>query len=212
MKKTLITLTIILLWFTGISQETTKKNSFNISFGYGLLYNDLNEDYYMLYKYQGYTDLYSLDNFSLKVEIPTKYNFLDLTFGATYTVDKLEYGDNLSWVVGSYGRSNEYLNGGSIYMGISPKLKFKYFGLTSEFCLGYYTYRQHLTLFDLTQNPTIDVHQVIETSGLGAQINAGVYFKIWRIGINPKISYVLSADSDASYLFYGFEVPLVLYF
>lgn len=212
MKKNLLIILVLMINLVAKSQEVSKKNNFNISVGYGFLYNDLNEDSYYWYKYQEYTVLENIENYSLKVEIPTKLKYLDITFGASYAVDRLSYGDGDYCEQGVYGRGNEYLNGGSIYFGVSPKLKFKYFGLTSELNIGYYTYRHHFSSFDLTLNPPVDVNMTKETSGLGAQINAGVYLKLWRVGVNPKISYILSSDYDASFIFYGFEIPLNIYF
>lgn len=211
MKKILLFLLISLINLVAISQEVSKKNNFNLHFGYGFIYNDLNNDSYFWYKYPDYDKFDMLQNYTLKVEIPTKLKYLDLIFGASFANDLLYYADGDGCVQGAYGRGNQFMNGGSIFTGVSPKLKFKNFGLTSEIRIGYFTYREHLSFYD-TVYEKVDVHERIESSGLGAQINAGFYLKLWRIGVNPQANFILSADADASYIFYGFEIPLVLYF
>ena len=123
--------------------------------------------------------------------------------------------DELGSTGWSPGYTNSYdyvFNGGGIYAGISPKLKGKYIGLTSEFAIGVLSFKEYLGIFNNVYEPFVDIYEKKTSSGLGALSSVGFYLKLGKFSINPSANTIFTGSSSASFLFYGFTLPLAYQF
>lgn len=174
--------------------------------------NSLNYDKYASFKSSyGIINPTTLTGVNLKVSVNSKYPFLDYFAGTMFMVGP----DGLSsdsWVSGNTASSDYVFNGGGVYAGISPKLKSKHFGLTSEFAIGVFSFKEYQAIFNNQIKPEVDYYEKKASAGLGAMSSIGFYVRFWRIGINPSINAVFSGSSSASFLFYGFTIPLSFQF
>ena len=206
MKKFFITLLLLIAFFSSINAQNNEKK-YSVSFGYGQLYNLLEDDYYYHYKFEGYTTIETLNNYSFKISFPSKNKNIDFLLGASYSKDNISF-SGFGWSPGIYGPGYESLTGASIYGGIKPSIKFKYFSIVSEFSGGYFLFSQSYAKYDKLQN--IDVNYK-KSSIFGSQLSLGFDVKYWHLGISPRANLTLSFGTDV-FLFYGFEIPLVIHF
>lgn len=208
MKKLLLFILTSLLSFTLFSQEKEYKIKPGIEIGYTVLFNDLNSDNYANFK----SSLADWDNTFLtgvnfKFIVNSKYSFLDYFVGTLFTVGADQLGST-SWVPGNTNSSDYVTNGGGVYAGISPKLKKKNFGLTSEFAIGVFSFKEYQAVYNNLVTPVVDIYDKKTSAGLGAMSSLGFYLKIGKLGINPSVNAIFSGSSSASFLFYGFNIPI----
>lgn len=177
------------------------------------LSNSLNGDNYYNFKYSSApnTKETSMSGVNLKLILPTKNKYIDLIFGSMLLLGNDELGSN-SWSSGNTNSFDYTLNGGGVYFGISPKLKGKFIGLTSDFAIGVFSFKEYLGIFNNIQEPFSDVYQKKTSYGLGAMSAIGIYLKFGKIGINPSVNAIYSGSSNASFLFYGFTLPITFNF
>jgi hypothetical protein len=151
-----------------------------------------------------------MNGLDLKFTLSTKIKYLDFIVGSMFLpgVDEGAW----AWVPGSTNSYDYKLNGGGVYAGISPKLKGKNIGLTSEFAIGVFSFKEYLAIFNNRDEPYIDAYEKKTSHGLGAMSSIGIYLKFGKLGVNPTVNAVFSGSSSASFMFYGFVLPLTLQF
>lgn len=91
-------------------------------------------------------------------------------------------------------------------------LKRKHFGLTSEFAIGVFSFKEYIGIFNNTVQPYIDKFDKKASHGLGAKASFGAYVKFWKLGIHPTVDAIYSGGANASFLFYGMTIPLTYTF
>lgn len=149
-----------------------------------------------------------MEGLNLKFTFPSKVEFLDIICGVIAERDATTYIGGIS-----QGSGSDYLlNGGGVYAGISPKLKGKHFGLTSELAIGVFSYKEVISVVRQNTSPAIDYNDRRTSAGLGGLASVGAYARYGRIGINPNFNMVISGGDNASFLFYGFTLPLTIAF
>jgi len=104
------------------------------------------------------------------------------------------------------------INGGGVYVGLSPKLGGKYFGITSLISVGVFSYKEYFSYYSDNPLPVVDIYEKKASFGLGAMSSVGVYANIGPVGLHPQVQAVFSGGNDASFLFYGFVFPLTIRF
>ncbi len=190
---------------------STDRDDIIISLGYGMHSNSLNRNYDMEVKDGSYGHLDNLQTLTLKVVIPTKKENIDLFVGALIEKDLLD-DSSLGYTPGKTNEQKHVLNGGGIFAGVRPTWKKKYFGLTSEFGMGAFSYKETYSHFNNTVEPYLDIHMEKSTFGLGGYSSVGFYVKIGNVGINPNVNVVVTGGENGSFLFYGGSVPLTIQF
>jgi hypothetical protein len=194
--------------FILFSQEKEQNIKPSIEIGYSVLFNNLNSDNYANFKSSlASWENTALNGMNIKFAVNSKHSFIDYFVGTTFMVGADQLGST-SWTSGNTNSSDYIINGGGVYAGISPKLKKKHFGLTSEFAIGVFSFKEYLAIFNNTETPVIDIYDKKTSSGLGAISSVGFYFKIGKIGISPEVTAIFSGSSSASFIFYGFNIPL----
>ena len=110
--------------------------------------------------------------------------------------------------------SDENQNGGGVYFGISPKYKRKYFGLTSDFALGAFSFKKYMHAYYQIPNggKLIDEHETKASHGLGAVSSVGFYISAGRFSLNPSFMLIFSGGANAGFTYYGFNLPQVFKF
>lgn len=182
---------------------------FQFDIGYIYLSNSLNGDNYNNFKYSNAPNNSetSMSGVNLKLTLSTKNKYIDFVLGSMLLVGNDDLGSS-SWSSGNTNSSDYTLNGGGVYFGISPKLKGEYIGLTSDFAIGVFSFKEHLSIFNNIQEPFIDMSENKTSYGLGAMSSIGIYLKFGKIGINPSFNAIYSGGANASFLFYGFTLPI----
>ncbi|MBD8488786.1 hypothetical protein IFO69_08520 [Echinicola sp. CAU 1574] len=209
-KKTALVLSLVGLGFVfnnAKAQSSTDSKKIEFSIGPSFHSNSLNEDAYYDFKIPNKVltpENEILNGVNLKVSLPTKRDYLDLIVGTIY-----EWGASS---IGTYSSntSNDYkINGGGVYAGISPKLNGEHFGLTSEFAIGVFSYKETIVAYnDNSSESSVDIYDRRNSQGLGALSSIGFYVKFGKLGINPNLNAIFSGGNNASFTFYGFTVPL----
>lgn len=207
---------LIFLIFSSISMFSIAQkadvfsNGFSIEAGYLIISDHLNEDSYLSDKLAGQFlfdngDGFSLNGMSLKITKNTKVEFLDIVCGALIIRDRNTTISNLS---------DENQNGGGVYFGISPKYKTKHFGLTSDFAVGVLSFKKYMHAYYQIPNGgnLIDEHETKTSQGLGAISSVGFYVSAGRFSLNPSFMLIFSGGANASFTYYGFNIPLVFKF
>ena len=213
LKTSIILLVIITTQLSLAQNDNIKFSQIQIELGYSVFWNSLNGDYYYEYK----TSLApnssgsTIGGINLAFSIPTRINYLDLCFGSFYLRGLDEYSSG-GWTPGNTRSSDYLINGGGIYFGISPKLKTKYFGISTEYSIGVFSFKEYIAIFNNTREPYIDAYDRKASYGLGAKTSLGMYVKFGRFGIHPKFEALFSGGSDASFMFYGGTLPLTIRF
>ena len=184
-----------------------------VEIGYLYLYNTLNADSYFKLKYSNATDNKNanIGGLNLKLNFPTKYEYLDITVGALIMkgFDEIDLG----YINPNSVNAHDYIiNGGGVYFGISPKLKGKFIGLTSDFGIGIFSFKEYVSIVNNSTVPFVEEHDLKASYGLGAISSIGILFNVGKIGINPSLIGVFSGGSETSFTFYGFNFPLTYHF
>ncbi|MFA9392202.1 MAG: hypothetical protein ACERKD_20490 [Prolixibacteraceae bacterium] len=208
MKKIIIVSFFLTLLATESFSQFIKKPSVEI--GYCYHKNSLNEEKYLAYKYFYFHDN-PLAGLNLKFTFPTEISYLDLVVGSLFEKTTSTY-QNDSWNIGIVKAIDYVSNGGGVYIGISPKLKGKHFGLTSEFSIGVLSYKEYASIYNNVVEPYFDENIRKASYGLGAISSVGFYVKAGRLMFNPGIQAVFSGGDQSSFLFYGLNLPLVYQF
>lgn len=180
-----------------------------LEIGYLDLYNNLNTDNYFKFKYSYSTDngKANIGGLSLKINIPTKHEYLDIIVGSVFMkgFDEIDFG----YVNPSSVNAHDYIiNGGGVYFGISPKLKGKFIGLTSDFGLGVFSFKEYVSIVNNKIEPFVDEHNQKASYGLGAISSIGMYINIGKVGLSPSFVSIFSGGSETSFTFYGFNFLL----
>lgn len=215
--KLLITLTALLcLGLQLFSQEhegNFKIGKPKLEIGYLHIYNQLNSDQYFKYKFNYATDNSDLDfgGVSLKLTYPTNFKNLDLVVGSVFIKVLNEFVQGHT-NAGSILADDYVSNGGGVYWGISPKLKGKHVGLTSEFGIGVFSFKEYVSIVNNVREPFVDLHNTKASSGLGAISSVGMYANWGRLGISPSLVGIFSGGSNASFTFYGLQLPITYQF
>jgi len=184
-----------------------------VEIGYLHLYNKLNADSYFKLKYSNATDNgnANIGGLNLKLSLPTKYEYIDITVGALIMkgFDEIDLG----YINPSSVNAHAYnINGGGVYFGVSPKLKSKYISLTSDFGIGIFSFKEYVSIVNNSTMPFIDEHNLKASYGLGAFSSIGISFNVGKIGFNPSFAGIFSGGSGTSFTFYGFNFPLTYQF
>jgi hypothetical protein len=212
MRKLLLFILMSLSSFVLFSQEKEQKIKPSIEIGYTVLFNSLNSDNYANFN----SSLANWNNtvltgVNLKFVVNSKQSFLDYFVGTLFMVGADQLGST-GWTPGNTASSDYVTNGGGVYAGISPKLKKKNFGLTSEFAIGVFSFKEYQAIYNNMGTPVVDIYDKKTSAGLGAMSSLGFYLKIGKIGISPSVEAIFSGSSSASFLFYGFNFPLIYEF
>ncbi|RLD58184.1 MAG: hypothetical protein DRJ01_12910 [Bacteroidetes bacterium] len=186
-----------------------EKNKPKVQIGYLHLYNKLNADSYFRLKYSNATNNSeaNIGGLNLKLDFPTKYKYVDITVGALIMkgFDEIDLG----YIDPSSVNAHDYnINGGGVYIGISPKIKGKYISLTSAFGIGVFSFKEYISIVNNSTQPFVDEHNLKASYGLGAISSIGIYLNVGKIGINPSLMGIFSGGSETSFTFYGFNIPL----
>jgi len=184
-----------------------------VEIGYLHLYNNLNADNYFRFRYRFATDNgdASIGGISLKLNIPTKLEYLDITVGSIFLkgLDLIDFGH----VNPEHVNAHDYkINGGGIYFGVSPTLKGKILSLTTEFGAGFFSFKEYVSIVNNIYEPFVDEHNLKASYGPGAISSVGLGIRIWKLGINPSVVAIYSGGAGASFTFYGFNLPITLQF
>lgn len=203
MKRALLFITLIFC-LPLYGQDKEDKPNIQIEAGFLFHRNDLNEDNYLDNKspwgFSGNSGNVGID---LRFVIPSKIKSLDFVFGTLFEKCWDEY----------LGTTTDYkLNGGGIYAGISPKIKGKYVGLTSTLALGVLSYKEYFAFYSENPATEADIYEKKTSYGLGAMSSIGVYGKLGPVGLHPQFQAIFSGGANASFLFYGFVIPLTIQF
>lgn len=208
---TKINLFSLLLFLTSISNvvfSQERKQKLQVEAGPVFHFNNLNEDKYSFLKAGESIGTEKLIGINMKFTIPSSLEYLDYIAGTIYEKDATTYSGGWSQGNGSHYK----LNGGGVYAGISPKLKGKHFGLTSELAVGIFTYKEYISVVRDRSNPPVDFHERNSSAGLGALASVGAYARFGRFGINPNFNMVFSGGGNSSFIFYGLTLPLTISF
>ena len=211
-------LILIILLFIGNSL-LSQDNSFikmsakpKVELGVVRAYNWLNDDNYFNFIRSGtvHNGNMGIAGFNLKLQLETKYDWMNVSFGTLMISDLHE---NISgWNPGHTNSSEYILNGGGVYCGVSPQIKGRYIGLTSDFGIGVFSFKEYMNIFNNIVEPYVDEHNLKASHGLGAISSVGMYLNIGRIGINPSVFAIFSGGAQASFTFFGFELPITFQF
>jgi hypothetical protein len=212
MKRLLMTLVMSAVVLGAAAQDRKSGEKFQIEAGYGIFSNSLNVDHFQVnkdpYAYNGDVKMQGVN---VKFTMPSKWKYLDFVFGATYMKSPSM---RESITVDNVTKTREYvLNGGGIYVGVSPKWKTEHFGLTSELSLGFFPFREINTLAinNLADSGKNYNNQLLRSTVFGGIASAGFYVKFGRFGINPTLNLMLASE-DTTYVFYGLTIPLTISF
>lgn len=181
---------LLILLFLPICSLFSQSEKFSVEIGYAHLRTQaiLPED-----GAEGFLE-YAPSALTAKLSMATKWSFLDLSVGG---IKLIKYGDE-----------EDCINGGGVYVGISPKFKRKYFGITSDLGIGAFGIRQYKNVLLLDRSRSITSYG---GAGLGAYMALGVYFKYKRFSINPSVCCFFNGG-DTSYMMSGINIPLVYHF
>jgi hypothetical protein len=195
----------LLLLFLAIGLEVAQAQEIDVKkvkleIGYSYLSNFFNDNEYYSSISSSVYDLasQSMNGAYFALTRETKYSYLDLVVGMNFMLGPVD--------------SNYNLNGGGIYAGIRPQWKGKYIGLTSEFAIGIFSFKEYISDFDNQRPPIVNINQQNASGGLGAKTSFGFYLQSKRLGIHPTADAIFSGGGNASFLFYGFTVPLTITF
>jgi hypothetical protein len=196
-------LLIFLLSLPLFGQEIQKDKKIQVEVGLVFHKNDLNEDNYLNNKSPwGLSSDRLMAGADLRFTVPSKLDFIDFTFGTII--------ENC-W--DEYDATTDYkLNGGGVYAGISPKFKSKFFGFTSLLSVGVFSYKEYFAFYRESPLPVIDIYEKKASFGFGAMSSIGIYGKIGPVGIHPQAQAIFTGGNNASFLFYGFVIPLTIQF
>ncbi len=198
-------LTILLLFISFCARAQEKKDiRFSFEFGYIAHFNSLNNNDYYWTLTGGSNNLksYHMQGLNMVLKYSLKTPKLDLILGSLVEVSPRYVNASSSSI------SENYMNGGGIYGGISKNIGNDYVGMNIDFGLGYFTYKD-VKIYDRGDN---QIYDVIATGGLGGTASLGFYAGFRQVQINPKINVIFSSGSGNSIILYGFMLPLVLKF
>ncbi|HPC97732.1 MAG TPA: hypothetical protein P5257_05295 [Bacteroidales bacterium] len=187
-----------------LAGQTEKRiNGIRLETGFLFHWNTLNTDHYIDYvSPSGPNSASGLTGADLRIVFPTKFMNLDLIAGTLF---------EKCWDSYLTSSHNYSMNGGGVYAGISPCIKTKNFGFTSLFAIGMLSYKEYFYYA-----PDSNLSSIIErkkySSGPGAISSLGIYGRIGPVGVHPQLQAVFSGGSNASFLFYGFILPLTVQF
>lgn len=199
----------ILIAVHGFGQQSNDESvSFQIEMGYIFLNNDFNQSDY-LETSDAFVNKTNLKGGLLKLSKETNISFLDVHVGSVFLSGDKYLSEYQSGIGGTY-LSDYRINGGGVYFGLSPKWKRKNYGLTSEFSVGTFSFKEHITYFDDRDDPTIDILVEKSSYGLGGMAAVGFYVKVGRFSLNPSVNANYSGGANASFLFYGYSIPLTV--
>ena len=196
-------LLIFLFSISTFGQEITIDKKIQVEIGLVFHRNELNEDNYLNSKSPwGLSSDRSMAGADLRFSLPSNLSFIDYTFGAI--IEKC-------W--DEYDATTDYkMNGGGVYAGISPKFNRKFFGFTSLLAIGVFSYKEYFAFYRESPLPVVDIYEKKTSFGLGAMSSIGIYGKIGPVGLHPQVQAIFSGGSGASFLFYGFVIPLTIQF
>lgn len=189
------------------------KQGVKVELGYMVISNSLNADDYHDFKYMHVIDNANafIRGANLKFTFPTRWKYLDATAGALLIRCLDESGTSAIDV--SHINADAYnLNGGGVYLGISPKLKGKHFGLTSDLAVGVLSFKEYISIVNNVIAPYVDEHNLKASYGLGAVSSVGFYVSFWRMGINPSLTCIFSGGASSSFTFWGLNIPITIQF
>jgi hypothetical protein len=203
MKKTLLLL-FLGLSFSLFGQGEKKINKIQLEAGFLFHWNNFNIDSYLDNRDpSGSANATGLVGIDLRFSMPTRLDYLDFSFGTV-----LEKG----WDQYLTSSSDYIINGGGVYAGVSPKIRWKNIGLTSLFAVGVLSYKEYYYYYSSIPDPDVDIHEKKASFGFGAMSSVGIYGKIGPVGIHPQAQAIFTGGNNASFLFYGFVIPLTIQF
>jgi hypothetical protein len=184
-----------------------------LEIGYLYLYNNLNSDNYFKLKYSNATDNgnANIGGLDIKLSLPTNHDNFDFSVGALIMkgLDEIDLGHINPNSVNAHDYN---INGGGVYLGISPKLEGKYIGLTSNFSIGIFSFKEYVSIVNNIKEPFVNEHDMKASYGLGAISSVGISFSFGNFGINPSLTTIFSGGAGASFTFYGIYFPIFYQF
>lgn len=196
MKAPVLLIVLILFPFASFPQGE-KMKGLSLEVGYNVLFNGLNEDNHLADAAGWLFTGNSMSGLGLRVIKENQY--FNIVAGCLIMADNNE----------NFTTTSDYLlNGGGVYAGICPKIKGKHIGLTSEFAVGIFSFKEYITLND----PPLILHEKNASSGLGGLSSVGMYVKFGRISFDPAVEVIFSGGANTSFLFYGIRLPLTIHF
>ncbi len=177
------------------------------------IYNRLNSDKYFEYKYS-YADDYgdaTVAGVNIKLTMPSNLEYMDFVLGSLFIkgLNAFYMGNINPTAVNAH---DYQLNGGGVYFGVSPGLKGKYIGFTTDFGIGIFSFKENVSIVNNTRQPYVDIHDLKSSYGPGAITSAGLYLNIWKLGVHPSVIGIFSGGANASFFFYGFNLPVTFQF
>lgn len=211
MKKSILFILFLIVTNVLFAQKDIQSQpKLSVELGYMIISDNLNHDQYLSRKYPNWfnhenNDSFGMRGVNLKLTLETKWKFIDLVCGTMFLNDRFTILSNMS----DYKQ-----NGGGVYLGISPKYKAKHFGLTSDFALGVLSFKKYMHTFYQIPNggQLIDGHETKASQGLGAVSSVGFYVSAGKFSLNPSFMLIFSGGTNASFTYYGFNIPLVFKF
>ena len=207
----------LLLLFFAIGAEAAKAQDKDVKkvkleVGYSYLSNFFNDNDYYGFSSSGVSNLadQSMNGAYFALTRETKYDYIDLVVGMNFMLGPVQ--SNTPYISGNTNSDDYNLNGGGVYVGIRPQWKGKYIGLTSEFAVGVFSFKEYISVFNNRQPPFVNINQQNASGGLGAKTSFGFYIQGKRVGIHPTADAIFSGGGNASFLFWGFTVPLTITF
>jgi hypothetical protein len=195
-----------------IGQMEDLRTSLKLEVGYVIHFNSLNSDDYLSYMYPNAPDPSGiLQGFDFKISIPTKFRNIEAFIGTVFLINSDQMGST-SWTPGNANASDFKKNGGGVFIGIRPRIGGKNFGLTSDFAVGVFSFKEYYLGVNAVYPPTYNYYEKKASYGLGAMSSIGAYARIGPVGIHPQIQAVFSGGSNASFFFYGAVIPLTIQF
>jgi hypothetical protein len=195
-----------------IGQNDEIFTSMKLEVGYVVHFNSLNKDDYLSYMYPNVPEPSGvLHGLNIKVILPTKIKNIESFIGSVFLVN----GDQVSstgWTPGNTNSSGFIKNGGGVFAGLSPGLRGKHIGVTSDFAVGIYSFKEYFFGVNSVSLPFYEYYEKKASYGLGAMSSIGVYGKIGPVGLHPQAQVIFSGGNNASFLFYGFVIPLTIQF
>ncbi len=213
MKNILLFMFATYILTANLCAQDIESKKVTLELGYSYLSNFFNGNDFYSYKHNNLLNTYdeSMSGASFNIVRETKYKWVDILVGVQFNSRNTTVG------LQSYrpGFTNSYdysLNGGGVYVGIRPSYKTEHFGLTSDFSLGLFTYKEYIGIYNNQVQPFVDVFDRKASSGLGAKFSLGFYLKVWKIGIHPTADLLFSGGAGSSFMFYGTTLPLTFTF
>jgi hypothetical protein len=195
-----------------MGQEDGTLTSLKLEVGYVVHFNTFNKDDYLSYMYPNVANPSGvLHGLNIKVTFTTKNKNIESFIGSVFLVNGDEV-NSTAWAPGNTNSSGFIKNGGGVFAGLSPGLRGKHFGVTSDFAVGIFSFKEYYFGVNSISLPNYEYYEKKASFGFGAMSSIGIYGKIGPVGLHPQVQAIFTGGNNASFLFYGFVIPLTIQF